>query len=753
MKRKIFPLLLCLSLCLSLLPTALAAEPVYTEEGYTVEDYLYPVSGQRVVLRWKPLSPEEDTRDYELWLLSYHKDEKLLLPSTLLTDSGYAPTHRPPDSLFLKDDYKLLVYTYVFDEPLIRPTGEVLHESGLYTYTMDLTTGKLSVTHAETDFTDVSPDNWFAPYVKTCVKAGLMKGVGGGKFEPERKLSDKETTVMALRLTAYQAQFPTLPEDWSWAVITTQDGTALRANCAAQGGWDFNLAWSWKAIGGMETIAWKLASQSEKDWGRSVDCQPGSINLAGTDFSGYIYLHEDRSGPYLYFKPDDQVSGLCADALRYLRESGSWPDWYREAAYYALGSCHGRLLTDQGQATRDSFARKIAEVTSFLPTINLVDTLPDSNAEYVLSLYKKGILAGVDESLTFRPEGNLTRAEAAAMLARVVDPALRLQFAPPEPVPYTLTQLDADGTGLSGDSVWGEDYLLLTRPDEADPYLTHETLLAKDGCLIDLGTDQVCGLEKDRVILRCDAAPNEQDEQYGVMDLQTGEMVLPFGVWGWPGYSDCRFLQDGEHFVTGDPENYSHEIVWDREGNRVWDGMSQWDWWSRFHDGLRAQKWDGLWGFVDVDNHMVIAPQWGGCREFRDGYAPVYETPEEGKYTCWGIINTQGEVVVPMEYHYLENCGQGMFFFQMFTPDGQVEKKGMVRADDGAVFPGDFASDRLDFRNGYASYNGFYYEPQLYVDRDMVPVTGYFDWTGPIGEDGSGFVGQDGKIYRIQFQK
>ena len=96
MKPKMFSLLLFLFLCLALFPTALAAEPVYTEEGYTAEEYLYPHGGQRVVLQWKPLSSEEDTRDYELWLLTYHKNEKLLLPSTLLTNGGYAPTHRPP---------------------------------------------------------------------------------------------------------------------------------------------------------------------------------------------------------------------------------------------------------------------------------------------------------------------------------------------------------------------------------------------------------------------------------------------------------------------------------------------------------------------------------------------------------------------------------------------------------------------------------------------------------------------------------
>lgn len=748
LKRKLLSLLLSFSLCLSFVPVALAAEDVYEEsEDYTLEQYLEgrPCS---VALRWKPLSPEEDTRDYELWLL-YHnrKPKRLLLPSTVISerDPSLAPTDRAPNSLSLRDNYFTLTYVYRFEERLTSGDN-VLHEAGVYTYTVDLATGELDVSFTETDFTDVSPDDWFAPYVETCVNAGLMKGVGDGKFEPHRKLSDKESTVMALRLTAYEAYFPSLPTDWTWAVITTQDGTALRADCAAEGGWDYNLVWSWRTIGGTETIAWKLATQSEKDWGRSVDCQPGGIDIVGTGFSGYIYLYEDHTGLYLYFKPADSVSGLCADALHYLRQSGSWDSWYREAAYYALGSYQGRLLTDQGQATRDSFAWKIAEVTSYLPTINMVHALPDTNAEYVLSLYKKGILAGVDENLTFRPDGDLTRAEAAAMLARVADPALRLQFAPPEAAPYTLTELDVGRTGFWGDSVWGEDYLLLSLPGETEPDHQRYSFLTKDGRTIDLGTDQPWDMGKDLVVLRRSAV-----DQYGIMDLQTGNMILPFGYWGWPGYSSCRFLQDGEHFVTGDPENYAHDIVWDREGNRVWDGMSRMDWWSRFHDGLLAQKWDGLWGFVDVDNHMVIAPQWDSYSEFRDGYAPVSISAADGEYTRWGVIDTQGELVVPMEYHFLVNCGQGMFFFQMYTPDGRVAKKGMVRAGDGAVFSGDFASDRLDFRNGYARYNGFYYEPQLYVDMDMVPVSPYFDWAGPIGADGSGFVGQDGKIYRIQF--
>lgn len=40
-------------------------------------------------------------------------------------------------------------------------------------------------------------------------------------------------------------------------------------------------------------------------------------------------------------------------------------------------------------------------------------------AEEIYSLYAKGVLAGVDANLTFRPDGALTRAEAAAIVSRM----------------------------------------------------------------------------------------------------------------------------------------------------------------------------------------------------------------------------------------------------------------------------------------------------------------------------------------------
>lgn len=46
--------------------------------------------------------------------------------------------------------------------------------------------------------------------------------------------------------------------------------------------------------------------------------------------------------------------------------------------------------------------------------------------EYVQKAYTKGILTGVDSNGTFDPEGTLTRAQAATVLYRIVNPSARI---------------------------------------------------------------------------------------------------------------------------------------------------------------------------------------------------------------------------------------------------------------------------------------------------------------------------------------
>lgn len=85
-------------------------------------------------------------------------------------------------------------------------------------------------------------------------------------------------------------------------------------------------------------------------------------------------------------------------------------------------------------ATRAQFAQILANsIDSIdLDEINLVDdgAIPDvdMNADYadaVYLLYRAGVLTGSDETGTFYPDSTITRAEAAAIITRIVDPSLR----------------------------------------------------------------------------------------------------------------------------------------------------------------------------------------------------------------------------------------------------------------------------------------------------------------------------------------
>lgn len=85
-------------------------------------------------------------------------------------------------------------------------------------------------------------------------------------------------------------------------------------------------------------------------------------------------------------------------------------------------------------ATRQEFFSCLAAVVPAeqLAAINSITTLPDTDDADVLRFYNAGILTGTDATGTFSGSKSLTRAECAAMVARIVDPSLRQSFTPAE---------------------------------------------------------------------------------------------------------------------------------------------------------------------------------------------------------------------------------------------------------------------------------------------------------------------------------
>lgn len=130
--------------------------------------------------------------------------------------------------------------------------------------------------------------------------------------------------------------------------------------------------------------------------------------------------------------------------------------WYTSYVEYLEGL--GVTVPDPvQQATRQQFVTLLAAVVpaDILSPINTITALPDTADSDVLAFYNAGILTGVDAWGTFAPDKTLTRAETAAMVARVARPALRQRFVPADYAPFTAayltpsTVLFSDGTAAA----------------------------------------------------------------------------------------------------------------------------------------------------------------------------------------------------------------------------------------------------------------------------------------------------------------
>lgn len=116
--------------------------------------------------------------------------------------------------------------------------------------------------------------------------------------------------------------------------------------------------------------------------------------------------------------------------------------WYNDAVTYCLASG----IISRGQF--DDYSRQITrrELAQVFDATELARSLTQRNAPFrvrnavtdvdskdpaanaIYGLYTKGILTGVDEKLSFRPDAAVTRAEAAAVAARLARPEQRVDL-------------------------------------------------------------------------------------------------------------------------------------------------------------------------------------------------------------------------------------------------------------------------------------------------------------------------------------
>lgn len=114
--------------------------------------------------------------------------------------------------------------------------------------------------------------------------------------------------------------------------------------------------------------------------------------------------------------------------------------WYRPAVEY----CQASGIISAGEFSRPERPVTRAEMAKIFAATSLAQSMPNRNdlarvrvsvpdvksgdyaADAIFSLYAKGVLTGGDQNLTFRPNDTLTRAEAAAIVARMARAEQRL---------------------------------------------------------------------------------------------------------------------------------------------------------------------------------------------------------------------------------------------------------------------------------------------------------------------------------------
>ncbi len=309
----------------------------------------------------------------------------------------------------------------------------------------------------EASFSDIPAGNWYEPGVQVCAEKGVMVGTEEGLFSPEKELTNAECLTLALRLYDLQrggsGELLTAPQEWGTITLTLSDGTVFqqgREHSPTFGYGHFMVRlqpdlYRLYVLAPGETVieqrAWATAHEG-----------PAELSVDGTRYEGWAEALSTEGQPCLVFLFDD--SSLEEKLELYYRVFASLPeadDWYADAVYTAwqwkLHRGPGFDILRQAEyanfsASRDTFAKALATAAGAVEKRYDVERIPDlereKSTEDIYQLYEAGILSGLDNYGFFGAQKSLTRAEAAVMVARVLEPTLRLSTPPAIPGAYEV---------------------------------------------------------------------------------------------------------------------------------------------------------------------------------------------------------------------------------------------------------------------------------------------------------------------------
>ncbi len=153
----------------------------------------------------------------------------------------------------------------------------------------------------------------------------------------------------------------------------------------------------------------------------------------------------------------------------------------------------------------------------------------------------------------------------------------------------------------------------------------------------------------------------------------------PFEVTSVNGYRSFDICENGWYRVTitgGDkrykvPANKKYVVYFKRDSTLVF--AKYFEDAGFFKNGITYARDGKLFGFIDTLGNWKIKPQYTSAKDFVNGVAPV---SKDGRY---GIINSKGETIVPLNYRYfksINNSGHIVMETDVLTEEAYFDLNG-----------------------------------------------------------------------------
>lgn len=382
---------------------------------------------------------------------------------------------------------------------------------------------------------------------------------------------------------------------------------------------------------------------------------------------------------------------------------GQTREWYEDYVDYLTAAGVSVALPTQ-TATRAQFVAYLSAVipAQELPAINAISALPDSDDAEVLRFYNAGILTGLDEYGTFNASGTLTRAQCAAMVARIIRPDLRQRFGPFEtpPQPETDPQKELGETMammVNGQSLSMEEFVgaMVNYIFEAD-----YDLYVNTGRRLDWTADYGVGDLEDLFLAQTqkgivlDTVLQQQARAFGCSADQLAATLNPD-----PSQETLRAYAEGLGYLAA-----KHILLqtWDPNGGEVYDDATAQALAQSILDTLAqdpsVQRFDELRRTYDDDAGQPAEGYLFTQGEMVEEFEDAVEQLGVGAYTAQPVKSVYGyHIILRLDPVALEALKAA---YQQAVLDSLAQSW----AESATVTVNQIMLDKLDVRGCYESY-------------------------------------------------